>query len=52
MLIYRQGGEQMRNSYEIAKFIEEKLKELNMKPAEYARRVGVTEVQYRDISAV
>lgn len=41
MLIYRQGGEQVRNSYEIAKFIEKKLKELNMKPAEYARRVGV-----------
>src|SRR5690625_4922722 len=31
----------MRNSFQIAKFIERRLNELNMSQAEYARRVGV-----------
>lgn len=42
----------MRNSYEIAKFIKEILDERNIKPAEYARMVGVIVVPSLGISTV
>ena len=41
MILYLRGGENVRNSIEVAQFIEKILEAKDMKPAELARRTGV-----------
>lgn len=41
VILYLRGGENLRNSIEVAKFIEKILEAKGMKPAELARRTGV-----------